>query len=90
MLYTRKKKSIIETCTQNDIVFDPQFMVSDTARAIVNLIKKAFPNCQYLMCWFHSEEPLIEIQESNYMMRTSQLNKNNKKNFYIILKNDFF
>ena len=53
MLYTRKKKSIIETCTQNDIVFDPQFMVWDAARDIVNLIKKAFPNCQYLMCWFH-------------------------------------
>jgi len=23
----KKKKSFIETCTQNDIVFDPQFMV---------------------------------------------------------------
>jgi hypothetical protein len=28
-------------------------MVSDAARAIVNSIKKAFPDCQYLMCWFY-------------------------------------
>jgi hypothetical protein len=26
-----KKKSFIETCIQNDIVFDPQFIVSDAA-----------------------------------------------------------
>jgi hypothetical protein len=56
ILYTRKNKnkSFIETCTQNDIVFDPQVIVSDAARIIVNLIKKAVPDCQsYLMCWFH-------------------------------------
>jgi hypothetical protein len=41
-----KKKSFIETFTLNYILFDSQFMVSDAARAIVNLIKKAFPNCQ--------------------------------------------
>ncbi len=48
MLYTcksKKKKSFIETCTQNDIVFDPQFMVWDAARDIVNSIKKAFMDC---------------------------------------------
>jgi hypothetical protein len=55
IFYTRKskKKSFIETYTLNDFVFDPQFMASDAARAIVNLIKKAFPDCQYLMCRFH-------------------------------------
>ncbi len=36
ILYTSKskKKSFIETCTQYDIVFDTQFMVSDLPRAI--------------------------------------------------------
>ncbi len=55
MYYThvKVKKSIIETCTQNDIVFDPQFMVSDAARIIINLIKNAFPDFQYLIYWFH-------------------------------------
>jgi hypothetical protein len=35
LLHTRKskKKSFIETCTQNEIVFDPQFMVSDAAES---------------------------------------------------------
>jgi hypothetical protein len=28
-------------------------MVSDVARVIVNLIKNAFSDFQYLMCWFH-------------------------------------
>jgi len=41
---TRKSKK--KSFTLNDIVFDSQFMASDAARAIVNLIKKAFPNCQ--------------------------------------------
>jgi hypothetical protein len=41
-------ESFIETCTKNDVVFDPKFMFSDAARAIVNSIKKAFPDCQYL------------------------------------------
>ena len=46
-------ESSIETCTQNYVVFDSRFMVSDAARAILNSIKKAFPDCQYSMCWFH-------------------------------------
>jgi len=39
IFYTRKskKKSFIETYTLNDFVFDPQFMASDAARAIVNV-----------------------------------------------------
>jgi len=31
-------ESFIETCTKNDVVLDPKFMVSDAARAIVNSI----------------------------------------------------
>ncbi len=35
--YTHVKvKKIIETCTQNEIVFDPQFMVSDAAESYTN------------------------------------------------------
>jgi len=38
LLHTRKskKKSFIETCTQNDIVFDPQFMISNSAESYTN------------------------------------------------------
>ncbi len=36
-----------------DINFDPEYILQDAWTASSNAIKKCFPDCQVIMCWFH-------------------------------------
>ena len=36
-----------------DIDFDPEYILQDAWTASSNAIKKCFPDCQVIMCWFH-------------------------------------
>jgi hypothetical protein len=44
----------IKTVAQKfGVNFDPHYMIIDACKAIGFAIKKRFPKCTIIMCWFH-------------------------------------
>ena len=46
-------KSLKELAVMLNIACDPRYIVIDASRAMVYAIKKIFPLCIIIMCWFH-------------------------------------
>ena len=45
--------SFIKITSQLNLKFDPKYIVIDACKALAKAIKKCFPNCKIIMCYFH-------------------------------------
>ena len=46
-------KSLKRLCIVLNLIFDPKYMVIDASKELAYAIKKVFPLCLIIMCWFH-------------------------------------
>ena len=51
--YSHFFHSIISICSTLNLKLEPEFMMIDASRAIAWAIRKCFPRCKIVMCYFH-------------------------------------
>ena len=58
--------------------FDPKYIVIDASHAMANAIKKIYPHCKIIMCWFHMKANIrknkSKIPEHLYKQTLQEIN----------------
>ena len=56
-------KALLDAFSLIGVTFEPEYMIIDASNAMANAIKKIFPRCIILMCWFHLKQNLRKHKE---------------------------
>ena len=47
---------LLAICDKINVLFKPDYIMTDACHAMTNSIRTLFPDCKILMCWFHLKQ----------------------------------
>jgi transposase-like protein len=75
--YLKFFQKMVEVALLVDVILEPKFMVIDACKAIAYAIKKYFPKCKIIMCWFRLKSNIRkhkQLLRSKYKKVLSHIN----------------